>query len=113
MMKIVMIAVLIGACAVQQDVSSTAQQICQDDPDTCPGGHPLTPQQMRVLTDGYATQSAGGASPINESWSACSTHYCATRWEFSWGVIVTACVDDGGGPVCSSISCTTGPNCTP
>lgn len=89
--------------------------ICRDDSDRCPGGHPLTPQQMHDLTDDYATQSAGGATPINESWSLCSGHYCAVRWEFSWGVITTACIDhqDGNGAHCASVSCTGGPSCSP
>jgi hypothetical protein len=68
-MKILMIAVLVGACAVQQDedVSSTAQQICQDDPDTCPGGHPITIAAAKSMTDSFEygkLVSAGDASPI-------------------------------------------------
>lgn len=113
-----LLGILLTACVASQDVtveSTTEQDVCNENRDNCPGGHPLTPQQMHDLTDATATSASGGAVPTTKSWGGCTENICLVRLEFSWGALTTACVDyhDGAGPGCSSVWCYGGPSCVP
>lgn len=38
----------IAACDPTPDIDQTWQEICNPNPDTCPGGHPITPKQFTI-----------------------------------------------------------------
>jgi len=113
MKSIALVTVMILAGCIAEVPTSTAEQdICRDDPDTCPGGHAFTALQEATID--YVNANYPTASPAptpSDAW--CSTVAGRDRCHISvslplFGILVqVTCTDWGpthGGVVCESVT---------
>jgi len=109
---VIILSICAGACASQ--VEQSEQAICQDDPDTCPGGHPITLRQQTEL-EGRSFAAQNGLTITGTPAITCSSdgRHCSGFFLISaTQYIATSCeVKLSGARCCFSDACADGSPC--
>lgn len=104
-MKIIALVtvMILAGCIAEISASTTEQDICRDDPDRCPGGHPITHEE-------YTRQEAHAQYPdADTTVPAQCTTLNDGRWKcqifinYSYYVLAFQCQENspGGSVTCS------------
>jgi invasion protein IalB len=106
-MKRLILLFAIAACVdspYDMAVDATEQAICNSDPDTCPGNHPITLRaQTKIEANTYCQQNAiphSGDWSVNCWKSAEGTEHCNVHVDFGDSICVDInCTEDSAGNI--------------